>query len=116
MSEPQHSLPVPSPASTSEGEDEDKDEQHIIREDPLVLLARASRAYQLLLGFTKNMEIECPVCNSEFCLKSYSPAAQRKMKSAKELYQLSRSRVMDDYEPRQVPESLTKQLPEVEGC
>ena len=112
VSEPQRPLPLPSPPSTS---DED-DGQHVSRGDPEALIAKASRAYQLLLGFTKNMKTECPSCNSKFCLNAYSDAGQRKMKIVKELYQESRSEVMDDYEPGQAPDSLTKQLPEVEGC
>jgi hypothetical protein len=91
-------------------------EQHILREDPGPLRRNASKAYQVLLQATKNMEEECSDCNSRFCLNSYSPAGQRKMKSARDLYQKSRSRLMDAYASGQLPVFLASQFPELGGC
>jgi hypothetical protein len=112
VSESQRPFPLPSPPTSSE----EDNEQHTLREDPGPLLAKASRAYQVLLKATKNMEDECLDCHSKFCLNAYSPAGQRKMKSAKDLYEKSRSRLRDAYESRQLPESLANQYPEVGGC
>jgi hypothetical protein len=95
---------------------EEHNEQRTLHEEPLPLLRNASKAYQVLLQATKNMEGECPDCNSKFCLNSYSPAGQRKMKSARDLYQKSRSRLMGTYESGQLPVTLASQYPEVESC
>jgi hypothetical protein len=95
---------------------EEHNKQDTLREDPQPLLRNASKAYQVLLQATKNMEGECPDCNSKFCLNSYSPAGQRKLKSARDLYQKSRSRLMGTYESGQLPVTLTSQYPEVESC
>ena len=112
MSDSQRPYPLPSPPTSGE----EDDEQHIPREDPTPLLAKASRAYQVLLKAAKNMEEECLDCNSKFCLNSYSPAGQRKMKSARDLYQKSRSRLMGAYASNQLPVFLASQFPELGGC
>jgi hypothetical protein len=95
---------------------EEHNEQGTLREDSRPLLRNASKAYQVLLQATKNMERECPDCNSKFCLNSYSPAGQRKMKSARDLYQKSRSRLMGTYKSGQLPVTLASHYPEVESC
>ena len=112
MSDSQRPYPLPSPTTSIE----EDNEQHTLREDPAPLLAKASRAYQVLLKATKNIEEKCSDCNSKFCLNAYSPAGRRKMKSAKDLYQKIRSRLRDAYESRELPDSLAGQYPEVGGC
>jgi hypothetical protein len=95
---------------------QEDNEQHILREDPGPLRRNASKAYQVLLQATKNMEEECSDCNGKFCLNSYSPAGRRKMKSARDLYHKSRSRLMGAYASGQLPLFLAGQFPEVGGC
>jgi hypothetical protein len=112
VSDSQRPYPLPSPPTSGE----EDDEQHILREDPTPLLAKASRAYQVLLKAAKNLEEECLDCHSKFCLNAYSPAGRRKIKSAKELYHKSRSRLRDAYESGHLPDSLADQYPEVGGC
>lgn len=110
MNESQRPFSLPSPPTSIEEDHEQ------VREDPEILLGKASRAYQMLLLATKKMDKECSTCNSEFCLNAYSPAGRHKMRSTKGLYTKARSKLVNAYEPGQFPESLAKQLPVVEGC
>ena len=104
---------MPSPPSSSDEEDV----QRQPREDPAPLIAKASRAFQVLLQATRNMTKECPKCNSRFCPEGYEQRASKfKLKSAKDLYLRSRGNVMILYEGDEVPEWLSKQLPEIKEC
>lgn len=80
------------------------------------MMAKANTAYQIVLQATKNKETECMACNSKFCSNAYSGLGKKKMKSAKILYQRSRSQLMDIYEDDAVPDWLTKQLPAIVEC
>ena len=103
---------MPSPPSSSD----DEDVQHQPRVDPAPLIAKASRAFQVLLQATRNMKGECPKCNSKFCPEGYERASKSKLKAAKDLYLKSRGIVMSSYGADEVPESLSKQLPEIKEC
>ena len=104
---------LPSPSTSSDEEDV----QLQPREDPGPLVAKASRAFQVLLQATRNMTSECPKCNSKFCPEGYEQRTGKlKLKSAKDLYLRSRSNVMSSYENDEVPEWLVKQLPEIKEC
>ena len=97
---------MPSPPSSSDEEDV----QRQPREDPAPLIAKASRAFQVLLQATRNMTKECSKCNSRFCPEGYEQRA------SKDLYFKSRGNVMILYEGDEVPEWLSKQLPEIKEC
>jgi hypothetical protein len=103
---------LPSPPTSSDEEDV----QHQPRVDPAPLIAKASRAFQVLLQATRNMKEVCPKCNSKFCPEGYERASKLKLKSAKDLYLKSRGSVMSSYGDDEVPESLSKQLPEIKEC
>lgn len=77
------------------------------------MIAKASTAYQIVLQATKNKETECMAWNSKFCSNAYSGLGKQKMKTAKTMYQKSRSQLMDVYEDDAVPDWLTKQLPAI---
>lgn len=68
-----------------------------------------------MLQATKNKDQECIACNSKFCLNAYSDRGKLKMKSAKNLYQKSRSQLMDVYEDG-APDWLTEKLPVTVEC
>jgi hypothetical protein len=103
---------APSPPTSS---DED-DFQPPPREAPVALIAKASRAYQVLLQATKNLDEQCPACSSNFCVEGYKGTGKLKLKSAKDLYLKSRGTVTDAYDGAELPESLLKQLPETKCC
>ncbi|GAB7334500.1 hypothetical protein MBLNU13_g06490t1 [Cladosporium sp. NU13] len=111
---PQKELNVmPSPPTSSD--EEDAQRQH--REDPAPLIAKASRAFQVLLQATRNMTNECSKCNSRFCPEGYEQRTSKfKLKSAKDLYLKSRHIVMSLYEGDEVPEWLSQKLPGIKEC
>lgn len=110
---PQEELNVlPSPPTSSD----EKDVQHQPREDPTPLIAKASRAFQVLLQATKNIKERCPKCNSKFCPEGYERNSKLKLKSAKDLYHKSRNSVINSYGGDEVPERVSKQLPEIKEC
>ena len=80
------------------------------------MIAKASRAFQVLLQATRNMKGECPKCNSKFCPEGYERASKSKLKAAKDLYLKSRGIVMSSYGTNGVPEPLSKQLPDIKEC
>ena len=104
---------LPSPPTSSDEEDV----QCQPRVDPAPLIAKASRAFQVLLQATKKSKGECPKCNSRFCPEGYEQRTSRhKLKSAKDLYLKSRGNVMSSYGGDEVPELVLKQLPEIKEC
>jgi hypothetical protein len=103
---------LPSPPTSIDEEDV----QHQPRADPAPLIAKATRAFQVLLQATRNLKDKCPKCNSKFCSEGYEPTIKLKLKSAKDLYLRSRESVMDSYGGDEVPEWVSKQLPEIKEC
>lgn len=104
---------LPSPPTSSDEEDV----QRQPRVDPAPLIAKASRAFQVLLQATRNMKDECPKCNSKFCPEGYEQRTSKlKLRSAKDLYLKSRGNVMSSYGGDKVPEWVSKQLPEIKEC
>jgi hypothetical protein len=102
----------PSPPTSSD----DEPFQPPPREAPGALIAKASRAYQVLLQATKNLDEQCPACSSNFCVEGYKGTSKLKLKSAKDLYSKSRGTVVDAYNGAVLPESLLTQLPEIKSC
>lgn len=95
----------------------DEEVQRQPREDPAPLIAKTSRAFQVLLQATRNMTNECPKCNSRFCPEGYEQRTSKlKLKSAKDLYLKSRNNVVSLYEGDEVPEWLLEKLPEIKEC
>ena len=105
---------LPSPPTSSDEEEKDVPPQP--REDPAPLIAKASRAYQVLLQTTRHMDQTCPKCNSRFCSEGYLGVSKIKLKSAKELYLKNRGSLLDAYDGDGLPEWLSKQLPETKDC
>jgi hypothetical protein len=103
---------LPSPPTSSD----DEDVQPQPREDPGPLIAKASRAFQVLLQATRNMKDECPLCNSRFCEEGYLGTSKLKLKSAKDLYLRSRGSVLSLYGSDELPEGLSQQLPKITEC
>jgi hypothetical protein len=103
---------LPSPPTSSD----DEPFQPPPREAPVALIAKASRAYQVLLQATENVDEQCPSCSSKFCMKGYKGTGKLKLKSAKDLYLKSRGTVADAYDGAGLPESLLKQLPKIKSC
>jgi hypothetical protein len=108
---PPREAPVALPTSS-----DDEPLQPPPRKAPVALIAKASRAYQVLIQATKNLDEQCPACNSNFCSEGYKGTGKLKLKSAKDLYMKSRGTVADTYDGAELPESLLKQLPEIECC
>jgi hypothetical protein len=103
---------LPSPPTSSDEEDA----QPQPREDPGPLIAKASRAFQVLLQATKNMKLECSVCNSRFCPEGYVGTSKLKLKSAKDLYLKTRGSLMAVYGTDELPEELLQRFPEIKEC
>lgn len=103
---------LPSPPTSSK----DEDTQRQPREDPAPLIAKATRAFQILLQATRNMKETCSKCNSKCCPEGYERASKRKLISARDLYLKNRGNVMSSYGGDEVPELVLKQLPEIREC
>lgn len=73
-------------------------------------------AYKVLLRFTKNLEHECPACNSRFCHEAYTGNSKQKLKSARDLYLKTRSTLMDAYDGGELPEEVAKKVPGIVEC